>query len=320
MVIRAHAPIVGQNPASGFTLVELSVVLVITSLLMVAYLDASRLWLEGRRRDVTMEHISLIHDAMTHFYARNGGYPCPAAPVRSGPDDAKFDCAALDPASVRQAEARGMAFITSKAGRRIVEGAVPFKLLSIPRDSTLDGWGNQFTYAVTSGLTRHDTFNANDGGIDIVDERGASLIDPPASALWALASHGPDGSGAFYDRAGAAQSCPSGRRDTVNCSHQGRFVVAPTARADTREHYDDIVFYRAWVDYLPGASKSYCQIALPRGLPENTPSQVQDGVMIQVCGDAARAMNPNGPDCQFLICRGGRMVPGVIDLTGTAAK
>ena len=278
MVIRAHAPIVGRNPASGFTLVELSVVLVITSLLMVAYLDASRLWLEGRRRDVTMEHISLIHDAMTHFYARNGGYPCPAAPVRS--DDAKVDCAALDPASVRQAEAHGMAFITSKAGRRIVEGAVPFKLLSIPRDSTLDGWGNQFTYAVTSGLTRHDTFNANDGGIDIVDERDASLIDPPASALWVVASHGPDGSGAYGDRAARAQSCPSGRRDTINCSHQGRFAVAPTARADNREHYDDIVFYRAWVDYLPGAAESYCQIALPRGLPENTPSMVQDGVMI----------------------------------------
>ena len=105
--------------------------------------------------------------------------------------------------------------------------------------------------------------------------------------------------------------------DTINCSHQGRFAVAPTARADNREHYDDIVFYRAWVDYLPGASESYCQIALPRGTPQqdNTPSLVQDGVMIQVCGADAQALNPNGPACQFLICRGGRLVPGVIDLT-----
>lgn len=93
MVTRARHPAIvdKHQDSSGFTLVELSVVLVVTSLLMVAYLDASRLWLENRRRDTTMERIGLIHDAMTHYYARNGGYPCPAAPVRSDPDDAKFD-------------------------------------------------------------------------------------------------------------------------------------------------------------------------------------------------------------------------------------
>jgi hypothetical protein len=81
-------------------------------------------------------------------------------------------------------------------------------------------------------------------------------------------SHGPDGSGAFYDGANSAQSCPSGHRDTLNCLHQGRFEVAPTGRANGKEYYDDIVFYRAWIDYIPGAAESYCQIALPKGSPE----------------------------------------------------
>ena len=202
MVTRARHPAIvdKHQDSSGFTLVELSVVLVISSLLMVAYLDASRLWVEGHRRDVTMEHISLVHDAMTHYYARNGAYPCPAAPIEFQADIKVDACAGLDADSIRQAEQHGIAFITSKAGRKIIEGAVPYRQLSIPRESILDGWGNQFTYAVTAELTSDDTFNANDGGIDIVDERGASLIDPPASALWAIASHGPDGSGALGDR------------------------------------------------------------------------------------------------------------------------
>jgi prepilin-type N-terminal cleavage/methylation domain-containing protein len=63
VVIRAQSAFIGQNskPASGFTLVELAIVILISGILMVAYLDASRVWLENRRRDTTMERISLIH-------------------------------------------------------------------------------------------------------------------------------------------------------------------------------------------------------------------------------------------------------------------
>jgi prepilin-type N-terminal cleavage/methylation domain-containing protein len=224
MTIRVRHPAIAghtdRQASSGFTLVELSVVLVVSSLLMVAYLDASRLWLEVRRHDATMEHISLIHDAITHYYARNGAYPCPAAPLGSHAEDIKYDCTVLDAAAMQQAERHGIVFINSKIGRKTIEGAVPYRQLSIPRESTSDGWGNQFTYAVTAGLTSHDTFNANDGGIDIVDENATSLIDPPASALWALVSHGRDGSGSVYDGAATAQSCRSGRRDTLNCRRE----------------------------------------------------------------------------------------------------
>jgi hypothetical protein len=94
-------------------------------------------------------------------------------------------------------------------------------------------------------------------------------------------------------------------------------VAFSCARGD---HYDDIVFYRAWVDYLPGAAEAYCQITLPKNSPqqeqEQVPGLVQDGAMTQACGDAAESLTGNGHACQFLICRGGRLVPGLIDLTG----
>lgn len=308
-----------RQASSGFTLVELSIVIMISGILMAAWLDAGRLALENKRRSVTMERIDLVRDAMAHYMARNGAYPCPAAPVSSAPGDLKVeDCATLDDADMAEAEAHGIAFINSKAGRKIIEGSIPYRLLNIPRETTLDGWNDQFTYAVTAGLTSHDTFNANDGGIGIVDENDTSLINPPASALWALVSHGPDGSGAWYDGAAAARSCPSGRSETANCDHEGRYAVAPMSTAVNKNTYDDIVFYRAWVDYLPGSAQAYCPMPLQNGSSQktNTPSMVQDGAMVQVCGDAAHALNENGPACQILICRGGRLVPGVIDLTG----
>jgi prepilin-type N-terminal cleavage/methylation domain-containing protein len=314
---------VNRQHVSGFTLIELAVVLMVSGILMAAYMDASRLALENKRRNVTMERIDLIQDAMAHYFARYGAYPCPGPPVSAGPDDLKAgNCASLDDADIAEAEEHGIAFINSRAGRKIIEGAVPYRLLDIPRENTLDGWNNQLTYAITAGLTSHDTFNANDGGISIVDEYDTSLINPPASALWALVSHGPDGSGAWYDGAPSARSCPSGRMETINCNHEGRFVVAPTSTAVNQNTYDDIVFYRAWVDYLPGSAQAYCPMPLQKGSSQKNkaPAMVQDGAMIQVCGDAARALNENGPACQLLICRGGRLVPGVIDLTATGGN
>jgi prepilin-type N-terminal cleavage/methylation domain-containing protein len=131
VVTGAQAAFIGRNsnPASGFTLVELAIVILISGILLVSWLDASRVWLENRRRDTTMERISLIHDAMTHYYARNSAYPCPVAPVASHPDVKVDYCATLDAVTQRQAERQGVAFITSKAGRKIVEGAVPYRQL-----------------------------------------------------------------------------------------------------------------------------------------------------------------------------------------------
>ena len=157
----------------------------VIGILMAAYLDASRLALENRRRSVTMEHLSLIQDAMAHYIARNGAYPCPAAPLSAGPEDIKIeDCAILNNTDIEQAEEHGVALIESKGGHKIMEGAVPYRQLNIPRESALDGWGNQFTYAITAGLTRHDTFNANDGGLGLSNQ--TSLINPPASRPRAL--------------------------------------------------------------------------------------------------------------------------------------
>jgi prepilin-type N-terminal cleavage/methylation domain-containing protein len=294
---------------SGFTLVELAIVLLVTGILMAAYLDASRLWLETRRHDVTMARMRLIQDAMTHYFSRNTAYPCPAAPVSNPSDDLPYeDCTTLSPAQIQQAKKQGIAFINYN-NRQIIEGAVPFRLLNIPRESALDGWDHQFTYAITARLTRHATFNANLGGIGIIDENNESLTTPPASALWALVSHGPDGSGAWYNGS-EATSCPPARRETLNCHHEGRFAVAPVSFADSEHFYDDIVFYRTWVDYLPTPPQSYCSIPLLKGSLQ--PSLVQDGVMIEICGDAAQALTQNGTACQILICRGGTFIPGII--------
>jgi prepilin-type N-terminal cleavage/methylation domain-containing protein len=307
-----------KRKASGFTLIELSIVLLITGILMAAYLDASRLWLENRRHGLTMERMKLVQDAMAHYIALNGAYPCPAPPVSYKPDVQYDDCAALNLTQMTQAEKHGVLFINYN-NRQIIEGAVPYRLLNIPREAALDGWDNQFTYAITAEMTGHDTtFTANRGGIGIVDEDDTSLINPPASAIWALVSHGPDGSGAWHDGAAKAKACPPGRRETVNCSHEGRFAVVPMALADTKGFYDDIVFYRTWVDYLPGSLINYCSIPLHKGSLE--PSLVQDGVMIEVCGDAAQALTNNGTACRFLICHGGQFVPGVIDLTSTGGN
>ena len=50
--LAGEADRVKREASSGFTLIELSIALLVSGILMAAYIDASRLWLENRSPSV----------------------------------------------------------------------------------------------------------------------------------------------------------------------------------------------------------------------------------------------------------------------------
>lgn len=127
----------------GFTLVELTIVLVIIALLTGGLLMSVAAQQEAAARGTTEKRIADVIDALTGYAAANGRLPCPAAPATTGVESplGGGDCS------------------------NDWDGFVPARTLSLgPTDNNgylLDAWGNPIRYAVTNANS--DSFTTVNG-------------------------------------------------------------------------------------------------------------------------------------------------------------
>lgn len=119
---------------SGFTLVELTIVLVIVALLIGSMLIPLSTQREIQHANETKTQLTTIQESLLGFASANGRLPCPAAPDTTGvesPNDNSGVCT------------------------HPWDGFLPAITLSIqPTDAqgyAIDSWGNRIRYAVTDG-------------------------------------------------------------------------------------------------------------------------------------------------------------------------
>lgn len=158
---------------SGFSLIELSVVLVVIGLLMGAAVSLVRPYVDSYRYATTKQKMEKIADALAIYAQNHYDVPCPAArvpttepfgsPINSGADgiitDAK--CAMFSGAAVRH-------------------GIVPFRILGLDENQVKDAYGNFITYTIPQGL---DRYKANSDRTEVVyfNCRTDRWIDPVTS-------------------------------------------------------------------------------------------------------------------------------------------
>ncbi len=126
---------------AGMTLAELAIALMVLGLIMGGALELYNRAHGQREIDLTYAHIDTITDALSVYVASHGRLPCPADP-------------AADEMTL------GRERVTCDASTR--EGLLPFATLNIPRQTTMDGWGRYFTYAVSPVFARK---NDQSGGL-----------------------------------------------------------------------------------------------------------------------------------------------------------
>lgn len=184
----------------GFSLVELTIVLVIVALLaggLIFGLSGQRDQIQ--RRD-SLEQLDVIRDALLGFAMANGRLPCPADPTvaANGGDEAIQLCAAA-----HSHIAAGYACVATDTQCAREHGALPWRSLGLPESDT---WGNRYTYfagyefsdpliqnEVDAGRRARFSLETN-GRATIQDGAGNDL----ASAIPALVvSHGNRGAGAY---------------------------------------------------------------------------------------------------------------------------
>jgi prepilin-type N-terminal cleavage/methylation domain-containing protein len=157
--------ILHKTKQSGFTLVELAVVLVIVGILTGSFIGSVSSRIETTRRDNTKKDLEDIKKALFGFAITEGRLPCPTTAVGGG-----------------QEQPVGGGACTTQYG------FVPGRTLGLSgaynRDNLLiDSWGNPFRYSVTA--SNANAYTTAPGG-------GGSIQEVAAAAANGLAALSPN--------------------------------------------------------------------------------------------------------------------------------
>jgi prepilin-type N-terminal cleavage/methylation domain-containing protein len=182
---------------SGFTLVEMAIVVLLAGILMTFGVGMLSAQLDNAAITVTKKRQEAIRDALAAYLAANKRLPCPDYPSATAPNIAfdgiedRVNATAGTPPRPDTTTACAASF-----------GTLPYLTLGLSRDSVQDGWNNLFSYHVSTtpyNWTLNASFNAgSQGGITVNGRDGAGTLSAiTGNAVAMLVSHGKNGLGAY---------------------------------------------------------------------------------------------------------------------------
>ncbi|QLG89656.1 prepilin-type N-terminal cleavage/methylation domain-containing protein [Chitinibacter bivalviorum] len=205
--------------SSGFTLVEMAIVLLVVGLLMAGLLGPLSAQLEARRISETKSSLDVAKEALIGFALTNKRLPCPAIPTLSGTGEGLEDFNVIAGTCNRQ------------------NGVLPWATLGIAK---VDAWDHRFTYSVSATFSRASPASpllslSSAGDMTIRASTGGTTVSTTVPAV--IVSHGKDGAGAY---ASDGSLLAAGTGDQLENSNGDLNFVSRAADAN----YDDLT---SWV-------------------------------------------------------------------------
>jgi len=179
----------------GFALIQISILLVVASLVLVTILPSSQTNLTAN--NATTTKMNTILTALRKFQAANGWLPCPAdasQPIGS----TTYGVVAANSGATNNCSGGSPAANFVDAANHTAIGMVPARALGLSNDYTLDGYGRDITYAVDTAATSCWASTSLPGNIVVAENWITN------NTVAALVSHGADGHGAWMPRPGAS--------------------------------------------------------------------------------------------------------------------
>jgi prepilin-type N-terminal cleavage/methylation domain-containing protein len=176
--MRETAPPIIAPTTRGFSLIELSVVVLIIGILIYMTLAAGREQLEIARIKQTQYKLQKIQTALAVYLKTFGYLPCPADGT------AAINSATFGAQSRNSANSMADSVLTdSSCSANLVDfvpvvyiGVVPVTTLGMSPESMFDGWGNRITYIVSIPCIDPDNW-VSSSRFKCVDTSGGNQID-----------------------------------------------------------------------------------------------------------------------------------------------
>jgi prepilin-type N-terminal cleavage/methylation domain-containing protein len=209
-----------KNTQRGFSLLELSISLMIIALVISSGLNLTTANVLRTQAEGTLDKLDDIKTALRVYLREYNRLPCPAS-ITLAPTNALYgrsatDCAdATPPAGLTRVE------YPAASGRFVRIGGVPFYTLGLPARYGIDEYNNRIVYAVMESAITSLTI-ATTGNIRVLDNAGTVIT---SDVVLVLVSPGATHHGGYTGKTGALFSaCNTTNKDGENCDNDGIFT------------------------------------------------------------------------------------------------
>ncbi len=218
---------------SGFTLIQLSILLTIAALVLVVMLPGTQSKLTAATLSQTK--MNNVFAALRTYELANGTLPCPAdGTVAMG--NSGFGVAVGNSGSTGNCN-NSLAGVPVDITDHIATGIIPVKTLGLPVDAAIDGYGRFITYAVDTNATGTTSTGCWPSAALLPVTSGTSepqmtvtdnFVTQQQNAVVVLVSHGADGHGAWIPTPGTGAAGTGSRLNAgYSCSGYPAISISP---------------------------------------------------------------------------------------------
>ncbi len=241
---------------AAFSLIELSIVILIASILITGALSFSTAGINNAKVKNSRDRINALYQSLGNYLLTNKKLPCPASlkTIKSS-DPVNYGLAVGSDGSC---SGIGVYNNGSGSNTHLVYGMVPVKALGLSNDMAEDGFESKIAYMVDNRFTVSDSasppgfgLTASSNNIVIKDVAGASAATDTSVAIFALISYGSNKSGAFNASSNSQNSISSDNdeRNNLNDNANGfdagvNFDNNIVVASNGSDVFDDIVLYK----------------------------------------------------------------------------
>lgn len=247
-----------MSKKSGFTLIEMAIVIVVIGLLLSGGLTVAASQSLSSQRTENNKRMDIVEHALRLYVMQHACLPCPAS-------GSEAESGALGGVSQNTSGAYVTAttFCTSTA---CVQGVLPYRSLGLSRHEAFDAWGNAFTYAVGTGLAGTAAmeralpavYPVGDLDVNASESAAAAVTD---RAAYVLLSHGPDGAFAWTphgSQRGNTWNQVAGGAQFENSDGDSEFRQGGELATKGTDHFDDVVRFMTGPMLIQLCGKSAC--------------------------------------------------------------
>ncbi len=252
----------------AYTLVELSIVLTILAILAAGGLTIFSKKTEADLIKLTKDRMDAIERAILDYYQVNGYIPCPSDATQDQSSEifglhADGTFTPTDTYDTTNDRCYYFDACTSTNSTMMCDAGIPpVKLLNLPDEYALDGWGRRFTYRVSTKFGNYADFSDQNsrGDISVVDTQGNELTDinrrAPFNfgAAYVLFSSGPNGYYAWQYDSGTSlwkRLVPTSGTTQMEFENQDHSADRRYVQDNRAVYFDDIMRFKKKSDIEP---------------------------------------------------------------------